>query len=38
LKEDPLLAQARIQLVQATRQVLFNVLTGILGLSAPESM
>ncbi|MFS8886672.1 arginine--tRNA ligase [Synechococcus sp. H70.2] len=38
LKEDPFLAQARIQLVQATRQVLFNVLTGILGLSAPESM
>ncbi len=38
LQEDPVLAQARIQLVQATRQVLFNLLTGILGLSAPESM
>jgi arginyl-tRNA synthetase len=38
IKEDPPLAQARIQLVQATRQVLFNLLTGILGLSAPESM
>lgn len=38
LQEDPALARARIQLVQATRQVLFNLLTGILRLSAPESM
>ncbi len=35
---DPPLAMARLQLVKATRQVLYNALTGILGISAPESM
>lgn len=38
LESDPPLALARLQLVKATRQVLFNVLTGLLGISAPESM
>ncbi len=38
LQDDPPLALARLQLVKATRQVLFNLLTGILGISAPESM
>lgn len=38
LESDPPLALARIQLVKATRQVLYNTLTGILGISAPESM
>ncbi len=38
LEEDPALAMARLQLVKATRQVLFNALTQILGISAPTSM
>ncbi len=38
LDSDPPLALARLQLVKATRQVLSNVLTGILGISAPESL
>jgi arginyl-tRNA synthetase len=38
LTENPPLAMARLQLVKASRQVLFNVLTGILGISAPTSM
>ncbi len=38
LESDPPLALARLQLVKATRQVLCNVLTGILGISAPERM
>lgn len=38
LDSDPPLAMARLQVVKATRQVLYNTLTGILGISAPESM
>ncbi|MDX2272903.1 MAG: arginine--tRNA ligase [Cyanobacteriota bacterium] len=32
------LAKARLVLVEATRQVLYNLLTGILGISAPTSL
>jgi arginyl-tRNA synthetase len=38
LDEQPDLAFARLQLVKATRQILYNTLTGLLGISAPESM
>ncbi len=36
--ETPALASARLSLVAATRQVLFNLLEGVLGISAPTEM
>ncbi|MEM9567330.1 MAG: arginine--tRNA ligase [Cyanobacteria bacterium P01_E01_bin.34] len=38
LKETPDLAKARLALVEATRQVLFNLLEGVLAIHAPTSM
>ncbi|WP_026101124.1 arginine--tRNA ligase [Synechococcus sp. PCC 7336] len=38
LAETPELAEARLAVVEATRQVLFNLLEGILAISAPTSM
>ncbi|MEL7477090.1 MAG: DALR anticodon-binding domain-containing protein, partial [Cyanobacteria bacterium J06555_12] len=37
-KENPGLANARLALVEATRQVLFNLLEGVLAIHAPTSM
>ena len=38
LQEKPNLAKARLALVEATRQVLFNLLEGVLAIHAPTSM
>ncbi|MEO1134204.1 MAG: arginine--tRNA ligase [Cyanobacteria bacterium J06639_1] len=38
LEETPELAKARLALVEATRQVLFNLLSGVLCISAPTQM
>jgi len=38
VETEPDLAYARLQLVKATRQVLHNLLVGILGISAPTMM
>ena len=38
LNKNPELAKARLALVEATRQVLLNLLEGVLKINAPTSM